>query len=456
MTTQAKKDFLDKVQPIADTLLDYAMKQGKAHGITDAKVSISTTENQKGSVRDGAASELVSGTRWMVSVTLYAGRRRMSCVKNTLDIKKLTDAMQENMQVIHLVPENENGLLLAKEKVAKQPDDSALDLYEEQQPSQAEMIDYARKYEAAALAVDGIKTTDRLKVSKSVSQSYIKATNGLELHQAGTSYSASGEAIAESANGMEAEGDYSMALHFGDMTDPAQLGRNMAQAAVAKLDAVVPKTGEMPIVLNHDAAEQFFSDTVFEAIDGSNVFKGDTFLKGQKGQQVMSESVTLVDDPLVVRGLGSGTLDSAGVEMKPMAFIENGILRTFNAGVMEARQIGMEPIGREDGPTNCSVLPGKQTPEELIADIKEGIYIKGFNGGTVNTSNGTHSREAYGLLIKDGKITNTAVAGFVVSGNLKKMFMNVALANDTPKQPNTKHSIAAPTMRIDGCLIAGQ
>ena len=456
MTTQAEKDFLDKVRPIAETLIDYAASAGKAYGITDAKVSIVVNEKLKDGVDKGAVTEIVAGTQQAVTITLYAGHRSMTFQKNTLDIQKLREAMEENMQVIHLVPENENNLLLEKEKVAKQPDSGKLELYEEKQPGQREMIDYARKFEEAALAVPGVKTADRISVSKAAKQFYSLATNGLSLHVARTTYTASGEVIAESANGMEADGDYSQANYFSDMTNPAELGRRAAENTVSKLDSIVPQTGEMPIVLNQDAAEAFFRDTVLQAIDGSAVFNGSTFLKGKEGQQVMSKGITLVDDPLIVRGLSSGTLDSAGLEMKPVTFIEDGILKKFNASVREARQIGVEPVGREDGPTNGIVLPGTQSPEKLIADIKQGIYIKGFNGGTVNTTNGTHSREAYGLLIKDGKITNTAVSGFVISGNLKKMFMSVTLANDTPKQPNTKHRIVVPTMRIDGCMVAGQ
>ena len=116
----------------------------------------------------------------------------------------------------------------------------------------------------------------------------------------------------------------------------------------------------------------------------------------------------------------------------------------------------MEPSGRENGFTNCSILPGAQSVDELIADIKDGIYIKDFSGGSVDINNGTHSRQAYGTLIKDGKITDIPVSGFVVSGNLKDMFMNAVIANDTPSHPCTRHRIAAPTTRINGTMIAGK
>lgn len=456
MTTQAEKDFLNKVKPIARTLINFAMAEGKPYGVTDAKVEIGSVETQRGGVEKGEVSEVVSGAKLGVAVTIYAGTRSMSFSKNTLDEKKIMDAIRDNVQVIGLVPENPNNVLLPADMVQKQEEDN-LDLFEENQADQAQLIDYARRFESGALSVPGIKTTDRMHVTKKSGQTYTLATNGLERHTAGTRYVATGEMIAEAADGtMEGGYDASVATHFSDMTDPTELGRRGAEESVSRLNPTLPATGAMPIILNHDAGEEFISEAVMGAINGGAVFANDTFLKGKVGERVMSESVTIVDDPTIPRGLGSGTLDSAGLAMKPVTFVENGILKTFNCSVMEANQIGVEPIGREDGPTNTIVQPGTQTPEQLMADIKEGIYVTGFNGGTVLTSNGTHSREAHGYLIKDGKITNQPVAGFVVSGNLKEMFMNVALANDTPQLPSTKYSIAVPTMRINGCTIAGQ
>jgi PmbA protein len=170
----------------------------------------------------------------------------------------------------------------------------------------------------------------------------------------------------------------------------------------------------------------------------------------------MSKGITLVDDPAIVRGTSSSTVDAAGLETKKITFIEDGVLKSYNLTLLESRQLGLAPIGRENGLTNSQVLPGAVTPDQLISDIKDGIYIKGFNGGTADVNNGIHSRQAYGTLIKDGKITDIAVDGFVVSGNLKDMFMNVAIANDTPKLPNTNHTFAAPTMRINGITISGK
>jgi PmbA protein len=452
--SKENQDFLDKAKPVAQQLIDYAMTQGKAFGITDAQVTIVGGETQKSAVEKGEISEAVAGMTWKAQVTLYSGKRVLSFTKNTLDAQKLCDAIQSNMQVIHLVPENKDNGLLEKEKVARQGE-AGLDLCDETDVGSDALADYGRRFEAAALAVPGVKMVDRLTVKKSKNQSYILATNGLERATARTQYSAMGQAIAEDESGMRGEYEFSAARHFNDMADPEALGREMGLRAVEMLGAQLPETGAMPVVLDPDAAEEFFS-IAFEAMDGAAVHNGSTFFKDKIGQQVLSKGVTIVDDPSVRRGLGSGDIDSAGLKMEKMTFVEDGVLKSYGVSLREARQLGVAPIGRQDGLTNVQILPGAQTPAELIGDIEKGIYIRSFNGGTVDVNNGTHSREAYGLLIENGKITQKPVSGFVVSGSLKEMFMNVALANDTPAQPHTRGAVAAPTTRINGCTIAGQ
>ncbi|MCE9508589.1 MAG: TldD/PmbA family protein [Alphaproteobacteria bacterium] len=452
--SNAEKDFLKEARPLAQNLIAYARTAGAAYGITDARVSISVSERQENAVEKGEVSKSVSGLSSQVSVVLYAGDRVLSFAKNTLDETALCDAMMKNMQVIHLVPPNKDKRLLEAGKVYKGPQ-ADFDLYDKNPPTQAQMIDYAKRVEAAALAQPGIKGTRAVSIVKGEGHSLTLATNGLDLCESSTRYTASANVIAEDKNGMQIDGDASVARHFSDMAAPEEVGKTAAKEALAKLSPALPATGAMPIVLSPDAAESFFS-SVYSAIRGTAVHRGTTFFKGKIGQQVMSQGITLVDDPSILRGAGSRQVDSAGMETKKIAFIEDGVLKSYNLTMLEARQLGLEPIGRESGTTNSMILPGTKTPEELMSDIKDGIYIKGFNGGTVDVNNGIHSREAYGMLIKNGKITDIPVAGFVVSGNLKDMFMNVAVANDTPKLPNTRHTFAAPTTRINGTTISGK
>lgn len=448
------KEFIKAARPLAEALLEYATAQGAAHGITDARIVISANDKIENSVEGGKVVKAVAGKTYNVGITLFAGDRTLSFSKNTLDEASLKAAMQENMQVIHLVPENKGKALLEKSKVFKGAEKD-LDLYDKNPPTTAEMIDYAKEIEKAAMAQKGVKASRSVSVTRSEDHLLILATNGLDISESRTVYSAGASVVAQGTNEMQISGEYSLARHFNDMAKPQVLGKEAGQNAVSKLGAVLPATGDMPIVLDNNAAESFFG-SVYSAISGTAIHRGASFLKGKVGQQVMASGITITDDPTIARGIGSRHVDTAGLEEKPITFIENGVLKSYDVSLTEARQLGIEPIGRENGPSNTRVLPGTQTRDELIADIKEGVFIKGFNGGTVDVNSGNHSREAYGLLIKDGKITDIAVSGFVVSGNLKDMFMKASVANDTPALPSTKHRMGAPTTRINGCTIAGK
>lgn len=452
MTTE--KEFLATMKPFAQSLLDYAMTEGKNHGITDARIYVSASDRLENSVEKGQVTKTVSGKTYNVGITLYAGDRTVTLTKNTIDEQRLKDAMLENMKIISLVPANADKKMLEAEKVFKGAKQD-LDLFDHNPPTTAQLIQYAKDVEKAAMAQEGVKATRSVSVTRVEDHFLIVASNGLEVNDSRTMYAAGASVIAADKSGMQISGESSMARHFSDMAKPDVLGAEAGQKAISKLGGILPATGDMPIVLDNSAAESFFS-SVYSAIGGTALHRGTTFLKGKLGQQVMAQGITISDDPLVSRGISSRQVDTAGLAAKPITFIENGVLKSYDINLLESRQLGMEPIGRENGPTNTRIEPGTQTPAELIADIKEGIYIKGFNGGTVDVNTGNHSREAYGLLIKDGKITDTAVSGFVVSGNLKDMFMKVAVANDTPALPSTKHRMAAPTTRINGCTIAGK
>src|SRR3990172_3830125 len=311
----SEKDFLKEARPLAESLIAYAMTAGKPFGISDVKIAISASTCQ-------------------VSVTIYAGDRTLSFTRNTLDQSTLCAAVLQNMQVIHMVPENKDKRLLEANKVFKGPR-ADLDLHDKKQPEQKDLIAYIRQVEAAALAQPGVKGTRSVSITKSNSHFLILATNGLDRHESSTGYQASANVIAEDASGMQIDGDYSAARHFSDMSNPVELGKSAGQGAVKKLGGTLPLTGKMPIVLNHDAAESFFAN-VYAAIRGTHVHRGTTFLKDKIGQQVMSKGITLVDDPGIARGISSSQVDSAGLETKKIAFVEDGVLKSYNLNLLES------------------------------------------------------------------------------------------------------------------------
>jgi TldD protein len=125
--------------------------------------------------------------------------------------------------------------------------------------------------------------------------------------------------------------------------------------------------------------------------------------------------VTVLDDGTIPDRRGSITVDDEGTPSGKTVLIEDGILVGYMQDRQNARLMGVAPTGngrRESyahAPmprmTNTYMLGGDADPEEILADLKDGIYAVGFGGGQVDITNGKFvfsCTEAY--RVKDGKV----------------------------------------------------
>jgi len=135
------------------------------------------------------------------------------------------------------------------------------------------------------------------------------------------------------------------------------------------------------------------------------------------------------------------------------------VLQTWLLDSRSARQLGLASTGNASrgtgGPpspssTNLYMQNGTLTPAELMADIKEGIYVTELLGGGMNGVTGDYSRGAAGFMIRNGVIAEP-VAEFTIAGNGLEMFATLVPANDLVFRRGTD----APTIRIDGLMMAG-
>ena len=116
---------------------------------------------------------------------------------------------------------------------------------------------------------------------------------------------------------------------------------------------------------------------------------GETYLKADSiGLRVGSSLVNVVDDPTLEGSFGFYRYDDEGVEARRRFLIREGVINEFlhnreTASVFKVRSNGSsravafdrEPIVRM---ANTYMEPGDYSIEELIEDVKEGIYMKSF------------------------------------------------------------------------------
>jgi PmbA protein len=95
--------------------------------------------------------------------------------------------------------------------------------------------------------------------------------------------------------------------------------------------------------------------------------------------------------------------------------------------------------------------PGRDSPEALISDIKEGFYITDLIGSGVNGVTGDYSRGASGFWIENGTI-GYPVSEVTIAGHLFDIFKSLTPASDL----TFRYGVDSPTVRIEGLTVAGR
>jgi PmbA protein len=309
------------------------------------------------------------------------------------------------------------------------------------------------------MAVKGITNSEGAESSWGSSRVALVASNGFTAEYGRSTHSFSVAVIAGEGTGMERDYDWSSCLHASDLDDPAKVGKNAADRAIRRLNPRKIETCKLPIVLDPRVSGGIVRHLT-SAINGSSIARGTSFLKSKMNQMVFAPGITIVEDPFRKRGLSSKPVDGEGIAPKRRALIDKGRLTTWILDLRSARQLGLKSTGHaargttsppSPSTTNLYMEAGTVKRDAMIRDIKRGLYITEFIGSGVNGITGDYSRGAAGYMIENGELTYP-VSEVTVAGNLVEMFAHVTAADDLVFRYGTD----APTLRIDGCTIAGK
>jgi len=171
--------------------------------------------------------------------------------------------------------------------------------------------------------------------------------------------------------------------------------------------------------------------------------------------------VTVIDDPLRPAGPASRPFDAEGVRQARRVVVERGILRTYLLDSYSARRLGLRTTGHAtrgvgDAPgaaaTNFALEPGTQTPEEIIASVRSGLYVTELIGFGVNPVTGDYSRGAAGVWIENGELAYP-VEELTIAGKLGDMLRDIEIVGDDLVRRN---AVASPTIKLGRMTVAGQ
>jgi len=443
----------DNTQQILDDLIKAALKAG-----ADAADAVAVDARSTGiSWRDGALEDIERSEGEDIGLRVMFGKKQAMVSTSDRRPANLKELVERTTAMAKAVPDDKYCGLAPEGRLAKGPF-KELDLYDDTNVSAEKLKELAAETEASARAVEGVTNSDGAGASSGSWAISLATSHGFKGHYKGSSFSLSISAVAGEGTAMERDYDFSSKRHFADLDKPDTIGHIAGELAVKRLNPGKVKSGQLPLIFEPRVANSILGHFA-GAINGSAIARGTSFLKDMMGKTIFAPNVTITDDPFIKRGVSSKLFDGEGVEMHKTNLVENGILKTWTLNSAAGRQLDLEVTGHASRGTssapgistsNLYMRAGSISRADLMADIKEGIYITDLIGMGVNPVTGDYSRGAAGFMIRDG-ILCEPVSEFTIAGNLKDMFRALVPSSDL----EMKYGTNAPTLRIDGMMVAG-
>lgn len=434
------------------------ISQAQKAGATDADAIFLDSTSIGVQVRNGQVEELERSESKTVGLRVFIGKRVSTVSTTDLQPNNIEKLVEQAISMAKILPEDPYAELPSpSNKTYIDPKD--LDLYDPTEQSTKEMLEQAKAVEAAATSVKGITNSMGGSCSYGKTAMILANSKGFFGSYQRTSHSLAVCILAGTGTEMQRDYDYHSAVHLKDLKSPEMIGQSAAQKTLAKLNPTRPKTGVFPVIFHPRVANSIISHLA-SAVNGHAIAKGSSFLKEHMGQSVFPETITIIDNPYKVKGLASRPFDAEGLYPQELKLVDSGKIANWLLDNRTAKQLGLTSNGHATrGPssppspttTNLYVLPGKQSPDELMQDISEGIYVTELIGSSVNIVTGDYSRGASGFKIKNGKLAEP-IMEFTLASNLIDMFAKVRVANDL----DFRYTTNSPTLRIDEISIAGQ
>ncbi|WP_120502247.1 metalloprotease TldD [Roseovarius sp. EL26] len=341
-------------------------------------------------------------------------------------------------------------------------------------------LETLRQIDAYARDLDPRVVQVSATIAASHQEVMILRPDGTELHDIRPMTRVNVSVIVEE-NGLRESGSAGGGGRVGldGLLDPADWQKKADEAlrvALVNLRAEPAPAGVMDVVLGSGWPGILLHEAIGHGLEGDFNRKGSSAFAGLMGKRIAAPGVTVLDDGTIPDRRGSITFDDEGTPSGKNTLIEDGILVGFMQDRQNARLMGVDPTGngrRESyahAPmprmTNTYMLGGDTAPEDIVADLKDGIYAVGFGGGQVDITNGKFvfsCTEAY--RVKNGKVGAPVKGATLIGDGATSLNRIRALGNDMALDPGMGNcgkqgqwvpvGVGQPTVMIGGLTVGG-
>ncbi|MCP4621052.1 MAG: TldD/PmbA family protein [Bradyrhizobium sp.] len=446
----------DSPETLCHALLDAARKAGA--DAADAMAAEGSSLSIE--VRDGALEHAERSEGVDIGLRVFVGKRQAQVSSSDTRAETIQAMAERAVAMAKEAPEDPFAGLADPDQLAQGWDLAAYEMADPSaEPAPDALQQDALAAEAACAAIDGITQVQSAAAGYGRHDIHLAASNGFSGGYARTSRSVSCVGIAGTGTGMERDYDGDSRTFQADLRAAEEIGRTAGTRAIERIGARRPKTGSYPVLFDERISSSLIGH-LLSAANGAAIARGSSWLKDSLGQQVLPETLSVIEDPFRPRMPGSRPFDGEGLATRRRAIVENGVLTGWTMDLASARKLGLEStanaargIGSVPSPSNWNIAltQGDKSRADLLRDMGTGLLITSMIGSTINPNTGDYSRGASGFWVENGEITHP-VNEVTIAGNLLDMLKKIIPANDA----RTYLSRVVPSLLVEGMTLAGE
>jgi PmbA protein len=436
------------------------LSMARAKDATEGDVVMAESESFFVTVRMGEVEKISQAGEKRLGLRLFFGASSASASTSDISKKSIEKLVDDTVRMAKVTAQDPYGGLPEAADLAHEL--PQLDLIDESARSIPvdDKIQVALDTERSALTYDSrISNSEGAEFSNQFGRVIYVSSHGFAGEYAGSTFGHSVAPVASQNGSMQRDYWYSSNRIFSKLESSKRVGEKAAQRVLRRLGARKVKTCEVPVVFDPEMASSLMRN-LSSALSGYALYKGASFLIGKLGARIGSELLTVIDDATISGALGSRPFDAEGLPTRKKTVVEQGELRSYLLDTYSGKKLGMKStgnaarsVGEPPGvsPANFYLVPGKDSPEQIVKSVKAGLYVTEMIGFGVNMVTGDYSRGAAGLWIENGEFTYP-VEEITIAGNLKEMFQNIEMVGNDLEM---RGRIASPTVKIAQMTVAG-
>ena len=411
-------------------LAKWAMQYALDKGCSDARVSLYVRSGNSFEYRDTQIDRLEQSNENGMNFQLFVDGRYAAYSTNRLNKKELEKYISNGVEATRYLAKDEFRKLPQPQRYYR-GDGKGLDTFDND-VDKISIDDKLAIIKNTAAEIFGsdprlISVTSGYEDGKS--DSYMTASNGFE-GEAGTTHFSLSASASMRGDGHARPSDYwyDSAIFWNELQKQG-IGKKAFSRTVRKLGQEKIPSGVFQMLLDNTMSPQLISP-IITVLNGNNIQQKNSFLIDKIGEKITSEKLTLIDDPHISHARGARWFDGEGVATAKRTVIEKGTLRTYYIDTYSGAKMEMEPTVQSASILTCE--HGDKDFAQILASVKRGIWVTGFNGGNSNSSTGDFSFGIEGFLIENGEPVKP-INEMNITGNLLTLWNNVVEIGNDPR-----------------------